>query len=246
MPRARASGPADPTAPAALRTGWGDEPVRLDPRQIALVRRVSETRPHPPAVVGDEEPERFEPSPAFADWIRETFVTADGPLTNPDHEHLLDARIGVLWTNVINERQQRHILATAEIPQVMGGAWKRGRFEQQLRDWFGGGVPDFLLTFSGPDCRELDDRSFCALVEHELYHCAQALDRFGAPRFNDVSGLPVYAIRGHDVEEFTAVVRRYGPTSSAVQDMVDAANSRPLIGDGPIELACGTCGRAAA
>jgi hypothetical protein len=41
-------------------------------------------------------------------------------------------------------------------------------------------------------------------------------------------------------------VQRYGPTSAAVQDLVDAANGSPLIGDGPIEIACGTCARAAA
>lgn len=243
MPRARA---LHPTAHAGLDDdSWGSAPLRLDPRQAQLARRISETRPHPPDEVGQEEPERFAPDQRFADWIRDTFVAAGGPLVNEDHEHLLDARIGVLWTNVINERQMRHVMATAEIPQTMGGSWKRGRAEQQLRDWFLF-VPDFVLTFSGPDCARLDDRSFCALVEHELYHCAQKQDAFGAPMFDRETGAPVFAIRGHDVEEFTAVVRRYGPTSAAVQDMVDAANSAPLIGDGPIELACGTCARAAA
>jgi hypothetical protein len=149
---------------------------------------------------------------------------------NAEHEHLLDARIGVLWTNVINDRQMRHVMATAEIPQTMGSAWKKARADQQLRDWFQF-VPDFVLTFSAPDCLELDDRSFCALIEHELYHCAQA-EGVDGPKFDRLTGAPIYAIRGHDVEEFTAVVQRYGPTSAAVQDLVDAANASPLIGDG--------------
>jgi hypothetical protein len=229
-----------PRAPA-----WDEEVLRLDPRQIALARRISTTRPQPPASVADDEPERFEPAAAFADWIRETFIAADGPLSNPHHEHLLDARLGVLWTNAIHVRQMRSILATAEIPQTMGGAWKRGRAEQQLRDWFHC-EPDFVLTFYGPEVATLDDRSFCALIEHELYHCAQAKDEFGGPKFHRETGAPIYAIRGHDVEEFTPVVERYGPTSSAVQDIVDAANSTPLLGDGPIDIACGTCRRAAA
>jgi hypothetical protein len=158
---------------------------------------------------------------------------------NEEHAHLLDARIGVLWTNAINIRQQRAVMATAEILQTMGGAWKRARAEQQLRDWFAM-APDFILTFYAPDVARLDDRSFCALIEHELYHCAQHEGENG-PAFDRQSGRPIYAIRGHDVEEFTPVVRRYGPTSADVQAMVDAANVAPLLGDGPIDIACGTC-----
>jgi hypothetical protein len=216
-----------------------------DREALRIERRISTTRPHPPDEVGEEVPERFAADTSFADWIRGTFVDASGPLANIDHEHLLDARIGVLWTNVINVTKMRHVLGTAEIPQTMGGAWKRGRAEQQLRDWFELDV-DFLLTFYAPECEQLDDRSFCSLIEHELYHCAQAVDQYGAPKFDRDTGRPIFAIRGHDVEEFTGVVRRYGATSSAVRELVTAANARALIGDAPISIACGTCAKAAA
>lgn len=218
--------------------------MRLDPRQAQLARRISATRPHPPELLADDCAERTEPDARFAEWIRDTFLVADGALSNEAHGHLLDARIGVLWTNAINVRQMRSILATAEIPQTMGSAWKRARAEQQMRDWFLF-VPDFVLTFYAPEVRLLDDRSFCALIEHELHHCAQAEGEHG-PKFDRETGEPIYAIRGHDVEEFTAVVRRYGPTSRDVQNLVDAANSTPLLGDGPIDIACGTCARMAA
>lgn len=212
---------------------------------MRLERRISTTRPHPPAEVGEDVPERFVPDVAFAEWIRGTFVEASGPLANEDHEHLIEARIGVLWTNSINVSKMRHVLATAEIPQAMGGAWKRGRAEQQLRDWFETEI-DFLLTFYGPECAHLDDRAFCALVEHELYHCAQAEDQYGGPKFDRETGRPIFAIRGHDVEEFNGVVRRYGATTAAVRDLVEAAKARPFLGDAPISIACGTCGRVAA
>jgi hypothetical protein len=222
---------------------WGDERLRLVRDDSA--RQIRELRPHSPDECGEDEPTRFVPSAAHAEWIRDTFIAGGGALSNPDHEHLLDAKIGVLWTNCVNVRQQRQILATAEIPTIMGSTWKRERALQQLRDWFESEI-DFLLTFYATECDRLDDRAFCALVEHELYHCAQALDRYGNPRFDRNSGLPVYAIRGHDVEEFAGVVRRYGVTSSDVQAIVDAANSKPLIGDVPIDLACGTCASKAA
>ena len=223
---------------------WGDEPMRIDPR--VFERRVGATRPQPGSEVADDAPERFTPDEQFATWIRDTFISADGPLANGEYEHLIDARIGVLWTNAINVRQQRHVLATAEMPQTMGGRWKRGRAEQQLRDWFECEV-DFLLTFYAPDCNHLDDRSFCALVEHELLHCAQDLDRYGAPRF-DRMGRPIYAIRGHDSEEFTSVVRRYGigAVSQGTRDLINAAKLPPLIGDAAVSVACGVCAAMAA
>jgi len=47
-------------------------------------------------------------------------------------------------------------------------------------------------------------------LEHELYHIVQSVDEFGAPKFNRDTGMPTLTLRGHDVEEFVGVVRRYG------------------------------------
>ncbi len=77
-------------------------------------------------------------------------------------------------------------------------------------------------------------------MEHELYHCAQALDQYDSPKF-DRFGAPVFAMRGHDLEQFLGVVERYGPTTQAEREFLRAAKSAPLIGDGVIDLACGTC-----
>lgn len=205
----------------------------------SIERRIRTTRPAPPAEVADDEPERFVPDPACAEWIRGTFIAASGPLANPLHEHLLDASIGVLWTNTINLSKMRTVLGTAEIPQTMGGAWKRGRAEQQLRDWFECEV-DFLLTFYAPEVSQLDDRGFCRLVGHELRHCAQSEDRYGAPRFDRQTGKPLYCIRGHDVEVFFDEIEQFGPTPD-VERLLAIAKRAPRFGDGPISVACGTC-----
>jgi hypothetical protein len=218
---------------------WGNDPLRTAP-STPLERRGVVARPFPPDDVAEDVPECFVPDPICAEWIRDTFVAASGPLANEDHAHLLDAAIGVLWTNAIHVRQMRQVLATAEIPTIQAGGWKRARFEYQLREWFGP-TQDFVLTFSAPDCLHLDDRAFCALVEHELYHCAQAVDAFGTPKFHRETGRPIYAIRGHDVEEFTGVVRRYGATSGDVRELVHAANQTPILAGEPIAIACGTC-----
>jgi len=124
------------------------------------------------------------------------------------------------------------------------GKWQRARAIQQIEEWFEE-MPDFLLTFSAPAAVGIDDASFCALVEHELYHCAQKLDKYGMPAFK-ADGTPSFCIRGHDVEEFVGVVARYGAEAAGVSAMVDAAKRSPLIGRASIAGACGTCALKAA
>lgn len=188
-------------------------------------------------------PESFEPAPDVWAWMRESFLKSASPLFNAEHGHLRAATIGVLWTNVSNVRQMRAIAGTAEVPQPKGSKWQIARSEHQLREWFGTDAIDFLITLDAPYCATAGDAAFCALVEHELYHCAQARNAYGAPRFTR-EGRPVFAIRGHDVEEFVGVVRRYGTgaTSHAVQELVAAALRPPEIEPAIVAVACGTCG----
>lgn len=201
-------------------------------------------RPMPPAELLDPVPERFIPDEVLREWIVDTFIAGDGPLANADHFHLNDAALGVLWTNAPNGKHMRTIIGQAEImPPMAMGKWPRARAMQQIEEWFGE-VPDFLITFYAPMAAIADDVNFCALVEHELYHCGQEKDGYGAPKFT-MDGRPKFGIRGHDVEEFTGVVARYGP-SADVREMVEAANTKPLIGRATIEGVCGTCMRLAA
>lgn len=206
------------------------------------------TRPNPPQclieISGDNE-EKFEVAQGFRDWIIETFISERSELFNPDHAHLADANLGVLWTNCANSRNMRTVIGQAELmPPMAMGKWQRARAAQQIEDWFGY-MPDFLLTFSVEAAQMLDDASFCALVEHELYHCAQKLDIYGMPKFRE-DGSPSFCIRGHDVEEFVGVVARYGPQAAGVSAMVEAANQRPKVGLAAIAGICGTCSLKAA
>ena len=109
----------------------------------------------------------------------------------------------------------------------------------QLIGWFGT-VPDFVLTFDASYCAECSDAEFMALVEHELYHCGQERDIYGLPKFTRF-GTPKFTMRGHDVEEFVGVVRRYGADAAGVSAMVEAANAGPEIARVDIARACGTC-----
>jgi hypothetical protein len=176
--------------------------------------------------------------------MQATFIADDGALTNVEHAHLQQAHIGVLWTNVPNGRHMRAILGQAEMPMARGGKWAIARHDQQIRAWFGA-VPDFLITLDAPFMADADDPSVCALVEHGLLHCAQARDVYGAPRFTK-DGRPIFALRGHDVEQFTAIVERYGSDATGASEFVRAANAGPTIATARIAGACGTIARAAA
>jgi len=190
----------------------------------------------------------FMPSPDLLNWIRTAYLDESGRLYTAEHSHLTQATIGCLWTNVENTRQARIVVGQAEIPANTygrSGKWPAGRARQQIEEWFGD-EPDFLLTFDAIYADAVDDGSFCALVDHELFHCGQALDEFGQPRFRKNDGLPVWTIRGHDVEEFAGVVRRFGLRAAGenVQEFVDAAMQRPEISTARLAQACGTCIRA--
>jgi hypothetical protein len=117
-------------------------------------------------------------------------------------------------------------------------AWQKGRQQQQMTDWFGM-VPQFLITLDASYALTCSDIEFCALVDHELYHIAQELDEFGSPAFRK-DGLPKLCMRGHDVEEFIGVVRRYG-AGEDVQRLIDAAKGAPEVSKLNIARACGTC-----
>jgi hypothetical protein len=189
--------------------------------------RLAASRPRPPAGILDEESEAtFVPARDMPGWVRLTFLNSESPLYDSGHDHLSEASIGFLWTNVENKSQGKWVLATAGLGPATGKPWNKGRQDQQLREWFGS-VPDFVITIDAHFADSASDLQFCALVEHELLHCAYRLDKEGAPRINPETGLPVWAIRPHDLEEFDSVARRYGEWGA------DVASFRQALEDGP-------------
>lgn len=198
----------------------------------------------PPASVADDLLGMvFAPAPDLAAWARRTFIDRDGPLANPDHMHLQEAEIGMLWASTGFVTKGRRVVGTAEDTEQagMGNAWRKGRVEQQLREWFGS-PPRFLITIDAFYWREASDAEACALIEHELYHLAHLRNEFGDPAFTK-DGQPRLGIQGHDVEEFVGVVRRYGPgdPDSSVARLVIAAAAGPRVEEARIRHACGLC-----
>ncbi|OFS74355.1 hypothetical protein HMPREF3173_09010 [Pseudomonas sp. HMSC08G10] len=181
---------------------------------------------------------RLAPAPEVWEWVSRQILANTGSIHNEDHAHLIDANIGVLWASSGFAKQGRVVFGQAEQLMFRAGGWQKARQEQQMREWFGE-EPDYLITLAADYCAQCTDAEFCALVEHELYHIAQATDEYGAPKFTQ-DGRPKLFLRGHDVEEFVGVVRRYG-ASEDVQQLVEAANRPPEVAKINISRACGTC-----
>jgi hypothetical protein len=199
-------------------------------------------RPRPPrALLESFEGETFLPAPEVRDWFTWAFLSEGAPLHNPDHDDLLMADIGVVWTDVKCVRQMIQVVGMMELarPSPMDNQWKKARYNHQLKSWFGN-VPDFLMTLYAPHLSEVDNATFCAIVEHELYHARL--------RFITRQGKPVWAIYGHDVEEHVGIVARYGAGAAAGKtvELVAAAKKKPLVAPAQVSMACGTCLRLAA
>lgn len=203
-------------------------------------------RPMPPGHMLEQfAADEFVPALRMASFVERTLLNEESPLWNPDHAHLLGASIGFLWTNVPLKRQQRDIAATAEMPKppMAGNAWAKAKWAVQMRGWlFDPDATDFLITIDANYANQADDVLFCALIDHELYHCAQKMDEFGGPKFTK-DGQPVYGLIGHEVEEFVGIVRRYGAGAGAgmTAQLVEASSWPAEIADVDIRAICGSC-----
>lgn len=181
------------------------------------------------------------PALNLMEWAQATFIDEGGLLCNPDHAHLTQARIGILWSGVGLKKQGRVVAGQMVVPKAQGDRWAKARHGWLMGHWFGV-VPDFLMTLSAAHCAQADDASFCSLVEHEYYHADQAKDEFGSPKFTD-EGEPMLVLVGHTAEEHQGVVQRYGVGAAAggVAELVAAASRPPSIAPALIAQACGTC-----
>lgn len=209
-----------------------------------MKRPPARKRPSPPPGVAatQEDPfGRFAPAPEVLAWLRTEILQEDGAIHNPDHQHLLDADLQVLWAPDSFKSKGKGVIGTAEEVAFRCNAWQRGRQEQQLIEWFGH-VPTYLITLSANYATHCSDTDFCALVEHELYHIAHKRNEFDQPMYGR-DGSPKLGIVGHDVEEFVGVARRYGvgDPGGALARLAEAARGAPQVSRAQIAGACGTC-----
>lgn len=170
----------------------------------------------------------FAPAPELAKWAIDTFISAESDLVNLDHSHLAMAKLLFVWSSVPFKSKGKEAVGTAQMGQQQGSLGKKELLEWTYRNWNGGVLPDFVITICAPYVEQSPPDAVCALIEHELYHCGQAKDEYGFPKFHKDS-TPVFSMRGHDVEEFVGVAQRYGAYNASLMDMKEALSGVPAI-----------------
>lgn len=210
---------------------------------------MEQIRPFPPTDLIDqaeaEEAIRLAPAPDLKAWVVKNFLTIDAELYNPDHDHIAELLhdneefLAFAWASSAAVAKKRMVLGQCEKVMFNQGGWKKARQEQQMRDWFGF-VPIYLITIDASYCEKSNDRDFCALIEHELYHIGVERDEDGEIVYSDMTGLPKHYLAAHDVEEFVGVVKRYG-ASENVKHLVEVAKQAPFVSEKNIAACCGTC-----
>jgi hypothetical protein len=138
-----------------------------------------------------------------------------------EHAHFKEHEIAVEFLLRVGPKIKagRQVLGQCALPVVQGEF--RDLFQQLLAQWFGR-LPMFLIILDQEFWLEADDTTRRALLEHEMCHVKQSLDKNGDPAF-DKDGNPKFGLVGHDVEEFNYIVGKYGRWKSDIADFLDAA-----------------------
>ena len=66
---------------------------------------------------------RLAPAPEIWDWLKAEILADTGSIHNPEHAHLIDANIGVLWASTGFAKQGRVVLGQAEQLMFRAGGW---------------------------------------------------------------------------------------------------------------------------
>lgn len=182
------------------------------------------------------------------DFVRNEFLGRGGLFFDMEHGHLGNRhnRVGFLWMSSLHVDKGSVKAGTAQLvkrgePHKWGEVFRTAA----LLEMFEGNLPTFLITLSAPICATYDDREFFALIDHELSHCAVAKDEWGAPKFNEQTGEPVWRMRPHDHEGFAGTTERWGAQATGAAGIVAAGTKKPRFQwvrgrDLDVRKACGT------
>lgn len=123
------------------------------------------------------------------------------------HQHLRNAKILYLFTTQKRKKCDRVRLGSAAKLSAMMRFLSSGM--ESVEDGH-----DFIILFDVNEWKELTEAQRRALVDHELCHCGVSATGF--------------RVRGHDIEEFRAVIERHGFWKEDVKYFAEAAHQIPL------------------
>jgi hypothetical protein len=148
-------------------------------------------------------------------------------LVSDHHTDLAQAKIAVAWQLDVKADRDGHML--------LGRCRKATDLDREFREF------DLVIMLNAQAWKELEPKQRLALVDHELCHATVATDKNGENIADERDRL-CYRLKRHDLEEFTAVVKRHGLYLSDVAEFAKVAiahaGQKPLFdanGDAPKE-----------
>jgi hypothetical protein len=136
-------------------------------------------------------------------------------------EHLEDGNIGYLLTEDELKSAGKYLAGFACIPQVQSKQRNIYTWAVEIALGF---MPDALIVIQKYIWEEFSDEAKVALMYHELRHIVHAKSPSMKPKYNTVTGQPIYEIVGHDVEEFLDVTELFGAWESGLVGIKHALN----------------------
>lgn len=124
------------------------------------------------------------------------------------HQHLRPARILYLFTTQKTLKCDAVVLGKAKKLSAKERFLSSGN--ESIEDGY-----HFVITFDVNEWKDLTEAQRKALVDHELCHCG--------------IGANGWRLKGHDVEEFQAVIERHGFWKRDVRAFGAAAQQLPLV-----------------
>lgn len=170
----------------------------------------------------DTEDELLEAFSIPAEGAAHPATIAERLMADPEHKHLREneIRIEYLFRHESKMKGGRVVLGSVHEPNCQGEM--RSLFEWMLGRLFGS-LPDYVIILDHGFWESVTLQTREALLFHELCHVKQALDEYGGLKFNKQTGLPIYRLVSHDIEEFNAVVAKFGAWSPDIADFIAAA-----------------------
>lgn len=130
-----------------------------------------------------------------------------------NHPHLLGVRVEFLFMDKTPKSKGREVWGRAK--KISGLPAFLALGPNTLPDFYADQPFDlFVIELSEEVWERLTPKGKAALVDHELYHCVVETD--------DETGDAKLGTRGHDLEEFEAILRRHGLWRESVREFVEA------------------------
>lgn len=137
------------------------------------------------------------------------FLTLGGELHNPNHDHIAELLhddetfLAFAWASSACMAKKRMVLGQCE--KVM---FNQDDCEESTPRTTDAGlvwlyIPVYTITIDASFCENSNDRDFCTLMEHELYHMVLSVTKMVKSSIATIPGLPPdeFHFATHDVEK---------------------------------------------